>query len=657
MSKRLVKEQDLFELHSVTNPQLSPDGTQCLFIKTQMDEEQDTYISNVFHINIETEQVTQWTYGQATVSNPTWSKDGKNIAFLSDRTDKKQLYIISCAGGEAEQITFLEDGITDYEWSPCGQKIWITTAVAKGLTVGEKVEEIVEEKLQPVRITTMKYKADRIGILPTDTYQQIAIVSIKTKEIEQFTIGDYHHTFQGISNDGKYIVMSVNRTAVDDYLFHSPLYLVEVASKKEVQINTVDGNYGRAVFSPDDAYIAVVGTTREYENATHSNLYIYHCLEKTFWNATEMLDAPVGDYAVADVQQNVTTNPVVWTAQNDLYFQLSTMGDVRLYYASLDGAIFPASPEGEHVYGFDVRSDGCTAVIAASNPINPGELYAYDITTGDRVALTTFNDKYIQDVILVMPEKIQYPSDEFSIHGWLMKPANYEEGKSYPLIVEVHGGPHAMYANTFFHELQLLAAEGYGVLYVNPRGSHSYSQQFVNAVRNDYGGGDYRDIMQGVDRVVAEHKWINPARLGVTGGSYGGFMTNWIVSHTNRFKAAVTQRSIANWVSFFGVSDIGYYFSEWQIGASMKDVDTLWDHSPLKYAESIEAPLLILHAERDFRCPIEQAEQLYMTLKSLGKVTEFVRFPKADHNLSREGNPHLRLERLKEIIGWFDRYL
>ena len=145
-----------------------------------------------------------------------------------------------------------------------------------------------------------------------------------------------------------------------------------------------------------------------------------------------------------------------------------------------------------------------------------------------------------------------------------MKPAGYEEGQKYPLIVEIHGGPHAMYANTFFHELQLLAAQGYGVLYVNPRGSHGYSQEFVDAVRGDYGGGDYEDIMAGLDYVLEENDWIDTDRLGVTGGSYGGFMTNWIVGHTNRFKAAVTQRSISNWISFFGVSDIGYYFSDWQ---------------------------------------------------------------------------------------------
>jgi len=203
----------------------------------------------------------------------------------------------------------------------------------------------------------------------------------------------------------------------------------------------------------------------------------------------------------------------------------------------------------------------------------------------------------------------------------------------------------------------LLAAQGYGVLYVNPRGSHGYSQQFVDAVRGDYGGGDYVDIMAGLDYIIERNDWIDTARLGVTGGSYGGFMTNWIVGHTNKFKAAVTQRSISNWVSFFGVSDIGYYFNDWQHGLDITDVNKLWEISPLKYAGKVETPLLILHSENDLRCPIEQAQQLYITLKSMGKETEFVRFPEANHNLSRTGTPNLRIARLEEITNWFAKYL
>lgn len=206
--------------------------------------------------------------------------------------------------------------------------------------------------------------------------------------------------------------------------------------------------------------------------------------------------------------------------------------------------------------------------------------------------------------------------------------------------------------------MQVLADKGYAVLFTNPRGSHGYGQTFVNAVRGDYGGMDYADIMSGVDYVLEHFDFIDETRLGVTGGSYGGFMTNWIVGHTDRFKAAVTQRSISNWLSFYGVSDIGYFFTEWEVGCNVwDDPERLWHHSPLKYVKNIQTPLLILHSEKDYRCPIEQAEQLFIALKHLKRETKLVRFPEANHDLSRSGPPALRLERLNHIVGWFEQHL
>jgi len=215
-----------------------------------------------------------------------------------------------------------------------------------------------------------------------------------------------------------------------------------------------------------------------------------------------------------------------------------------------------------------------------------------------------------------------------------------------------------MYGNTFFHELQLLAARGYAVFYSNPRGSHGYGQSFVDACRGDYGGMDYEDILSFTDAVVESHPWIDENRLGVTGGSYGGFMTNWIIGHTNRFKAAATLRCISNWISFYGVSDIGYFFTEWEIGTDvLKDPDKLWQHSPLRYVNQMETPLLIIHGEKDFRCPIEQSEQLFVALKHRGQEPRFVRFPEANHELSRSGPPHLRFARLEELTNWFEKHL
>ncbi|WP_342510046.1 S9 family peptidase [Sporosarcina sp. FSL K6-2383] len=658
MEKRKVAVDDLFTLQSVTDPQLAPNGKEAIFVRTHIEEEDNQYVSNLFHVDLVTNEVTQWTHGKGTLSSPRWSADGKKIAFLSDREDKSQVFILSARGGEAKKLTSFEKGVSSFLWSPCGNQIWMNAVVKEGQTFTDKEEKEEKKKPEPYRVTTMKYQMDGAGLLPQDTFRQIGVVDIETGDVTQFTAGNYQHSLQAISHDGKKLIIGVNRQDNLDYEFRQPLFIVDIETKEETVLIEEEGYYGGAQFSNDDHYIAFVGSDRTYQNATHGDVYVYDMQERTLVNVTESIDAPVGDYSVADHQQGGNAPAVVWTQGNHLYFQLSTMGDVQLYFATLEGEVYPASPDNEHVYGYDISIDGEFALVAASNAVNPGELYKQMIATGEREAFTSFNATYVEEVELVEPEAISYTgATNWDVHGWLMKPAGYEEGKKYPLIVEIHGGPHAMYANTYFHELQLLAAQGYGVLYVNPRGSHSYSQEFVDAVRGDYGGGDYEDIMAGLDYVIAENNWIDTERLGVTGGSYGGFMTNWIVGHTNRFKAAVTQRSISNWISFFGVSDIGYYFSDWQIGADMTDVDKLWKHSPLKYAKNIETPLLILHSEKDFRCPIEQAEQLYMTLKSMGKETEFVRFPDADHNLSRTGTPNLRVARLNEMTGWFAKYL
>ena len=660
MTKKAIEINDLTKLVSVTDPHISPDGKEAVFIRTMIDEEENTYRGHLFHLNLDSGEQTQWTHGKERVSFPQWSYDGKFVAFLSDREEKNQLFVMSAKGGEARALTEFEKGVNSFRWSPCGKRIWFNALLKEGKAFTDKEEKEKEEKKkpEPVFVSKMKYKMDGVGLVQQEFHRHIGVIDIESKEVDQITEGNYHYSLEAVSHDGAKLVYGVVREENLDYVFRQSLYLYDVESKQETTVTEEDGSFGGAAFSFDDSKIAFVGSTRQYHNATHAEVYVYDSADQTRTCLTESLDVPVGDYVVADHQQAANTPAVVWTKDDHLYFLVSTMGDVRLYFASLDGAIYPASPDVEHVYGYDVSPDGTFALAAISNPVNPGEIYKLTIATGERSSLTHFNKTFLEETELILPESIVAKgAKEWAVHGWLMKPRGFKEGEKYPLVVNIHGGPHAMYANTFVHEMQLLAAKGFGVLYVNPRGSHGYSQEFVDAVRGDYGGGDYEDIMKSLDSVIETNSWIDTDRLGVTGGSYGGFMTNWIVSHTNRFKAAVTQRCISNWISFFGVSDIGYYFSDWQIGADMTDVDTLWKHSPLKYAKNVETPLLILHSENDFRCPIEQSEQLYITLKSMGKETEFVRFPEADHNLSRTGKPNLRYVRLEQITGWMEKYL
>ncbi|MGR3763474.1 S9 family peptidase [Rossellomorea sp. NS-SX7] len=650
-----IEIKDLYHIKALSDPRISPDGEVAVFVQTVMDEEKNDYLSHLFCLDLAAGHRTQWTFGEGKVSSPRWSPNGRQIAFLSNRTGNTQLYVMNRYGGEAEQLTETQRGISNPVWSPCGKKIVCVIRLEKG--EGFQDTEKVEEKIKPYAVSTMKYKSDDRG-LHDDRYAQLVMIDIESKEMKRLT--DDKHDYALHDWNGNYIAYSADLEEDKDFSFASCLYLLDIEKMESHRVTEEQGYYGGASFSHDGRHLAYIGNNREFENATQNKVYLYNMESGFTLPLTEAMDIPAGDYLNSDSIQGDSETGIVWSKDNEsLYFIASDRGNTILYYAHIEGAIYPALFEEEqHIYGFDFHSEEQKAVLAMSKPEEPGELYTLHVPTGLIKKKTDENSGWLNSRKRSSPEMIMFGGgDGIPVQGWIMKPVNFEKGKKYPLIVEIHGGPHTLYGNTFFHELQLLAGKGYGVLYVNPRGSHGYGQEFADAVRGDYGGGDYRDIMAAVDYVLEEYEWIDESRLGVTGGSYGGFMTNWIIGHCDRFKAAVAQRSISNWISFYGVSDIGYYFSEWQMKCELHDIETLWKHSPLAYVKNINTPLLILHSEKDYRCPVEQAEQLYIALKRDGKQARFVRFPESNHNLSRSGIPSLREARLQEIIDWFEEYL
>ncbi|RIW35322.1 S9 family peptidase [Bacillus salacetis] len=655
-NKKGVTAEDLFQLKSVSDPKLSPNGKEAVYVLTEMDKEKNEYISNLYLVNIETGKSVQWTFGTNRNSSPRWSPDGEKVVFVSNRSDKSQLFLIARDGGEAKQITFCPNGAAQPLWSPCGKNIAFSTAMEEGESLTEGKEE--DKDPQPLEVKKMKYKSDDSGFFKGKR-NHIAILDLETDDMKPITGGDTDYSLQSWSPDGKYIAYGADKSADLDTSFQTDLFLYDVENSSEKKITNGTGYFGNAAWSPDSRSIALLGHEREFQNATLTKVWLYGLETESLSCMTKDLDSPAGDLMVIDFQQGVTNPGIQWSPDNEsFYFMTTDNGNTVLYYGNRDGAIYPALLNDQHIYGFDVDGENQQAILAISDPLLPGDLFMLDIPSGDLKKLTCVNDDFLGQVELAETEAITFKSkDEWDINGWLMKPAGLKEGEKCGLIVEIHGGPHMMYGNTYYHEFQMLAAEGYAVLFINPRGSHGYGQSFVDAVRGDYGGGDYEDVMAAVNHVLENYEFIDKERLGVTGGSYGGFMTNWIVGHTGMFKAAVTQRSICNWVSFYGVSDIGYYFSEWQIDAGLDDIDKLWKHSPLAYANNIKTPLLILHSEKDYRCPIEQAEQLYIAIKRQGKETEMVRFPESNHNLSRNGKPNLRVARLNYIKEWFKKYI
>lgn len=658
MKIRGIEAEDLYRLASVTDPRLSPDGTKAAFVHTTMSKEKNDYVSNIFVLDLPTGEYEQWTYGKDRNTAPRWSPDGKKLAFVSNRTGKNQIHVMPVTGGEARPVTKLKNGATNPVWSPDSKTIAFHAVVKSGepLEATEKEEENKKKEPEPVEVTKMKYKADTVGLY-TGKYQQLALLDVETEKVELLTEEERHHTVLDWSPDGRYLVFSADYSEDEDFSFIQDIYLYDLETKEKRNLTNGQGLFFDGKFSPDGRYVAMIGNDFTYKNATLNGIWLYDLENQELKNISQSWDIPVGDYVAADFQQGAVSPGIIWTGDSSgIYFTASESGSVNLYFTDLAGNYRAVTKEEGHLFGVSLTAG--KAVATVSYPVEPSEVYSIDLSTGKLDKLTSFNKKALENIELSRPESFTYKSvDDWTVHGWIMKPVGFEERKKYPLILEIHGGPHTMYANTYFHEMQMLAAQGFAVLYVNPRGSHGYGQQFVDAVRGDYGGKDYEDLMAAVDYALETFDFIDETRLGVTGGSYGGFMTNWIVGHTNRFKAAVTQRSISNWISFYGVSDIGYYFNEWQHLLDKNDFEGLWKISPLRYVDQIETPLLILHSEEDLRCPIEQAEQLYIALKHRRKTTKLIRFPKSNHELSRSGIPNLRMRRLHYIKDWFIEYL
>jgi acylaminoacyl-peptidase len=586
--------------------------------------------------------------------------------FISARSGIPQLWLLQTDGGEARQLTTFKNGISSPAWSKDGKSIIFSTSLEatddvntqKELTKEEKQKEQENKKKKPLVVNRLKYKSDAKGF-HDDKRTQLILFEVNNETFTQLTHHDADHVYQDISPDGNLVLFSANLNEDADYELKNDLYTVNVTTKEITKLTDGKGSYQSASFSPGGDKIASFGHEFTYKGATLNELYIFDTVTKERVCLSEEWDMQLGDLMIGDTRLGQSEIGPVWSKDEQrLFFIATDFGATGLYEVTMDGELEVRYKNDNHVFGFTYDAESKSFILGISTPTNPCNFY-HLTNEGDLKRLTNGNESFLKEVSLSEPETLTVTAEDgWEIQGWLLRPYGFIEGKKYPFVLEIHGGPHAMYGQTYFHELQLLAAKGYVVLYTNPRGSHGYGQNFVNACRTDYGGGDYTDLMSAVDYVIENYSFIDENCLGVTGGSYGGFMTNWIVSHTNRFKAAVTQRSISNWLSFYGVSDIGYFFTEWEHGLNLLDDPAkLWDFSPLKYAEKVETPLLILHGELDFRCPVEQGEQLFITLKHLRKDVEFVRFPDANHELSRSGKPEMRQERLNHICDWFDNYL
>lgn len=642
-----MRIKDLERLVLVSDPKISPSGEYTVFTVSKASLRDDKYISSIWLLDNGSLDYEQLTSGPSD-NSPEWSPDSRYIAFLSRRTLKEdeaggELWIYNVGGRyEPRLLVKLDKPITNVRWSPGGKQILFLSQVGK---VDEDVKVIEEIPIW------FNGKGFTYGLKT-----HIFVVDLASGNMEQVTKGDMDIIYAEWSPDGGMVAYIASEDMLRPYI--SNIHVLDLGSGEDRKLTRDNMSIWDLAWSPDGKYIAFRGHDLSWGLTTHNKVWLLDVENGDIKLLTD-IDLDVVNAMNSDVRGPTSARKIQWI-DNYIYFNLAEGGSVGLYRVDLNGNI-EAVVKGEFaVEDYSVTDSLITLTIM--NSVEPPEVYIYNEDGLKKV--TDFNGGFLSQVVLSRPMHFRFrASDGVEVDGWILKPYGFKEGEKYPAILYIHGGPPTTYGESFIHEFHVLSGEGFVIIYTNPRGSTGYSQEFKD-IRGRYGDRDYKDLMEAVDYVVENFDFIDSERLGVTGGSYGGFMTNWIVGHTNRFKAAVTQRSISNWISDFGTTDIGFYFNEDQIASGWgrpfwdeRWFDKYWDQSPIKYVGNMETPLLIIHSIEDYRCWLDQALQIFTALRYRGVPTRLVLFPKENHNLSRSGKPKHRVKRLEEIVGWFKKYL
>ncbi len=454
-------------------------------------------------------------------------------------------------------------------------------------------------------------------------------------------------------NKEKDLMLFISNTFKDKMEIRSDLYLYDLKKESLEKLTHEDPfNYVYADFLKEKI-IFLGSNMKEYGINENPKFYLMDLQTKEVKQIQTDFDFSTWSSVGSDCRYGSNSE---FKVENDyLYFETTEYGSSFINKIDERGKREKLTTKNGSVDGFDVFKD--RIIFIGMRDVKLQELY--ELEGNEEKQLTTFNEWVVEEKTLSKPERITFlGKGEIEIEGWVMKPVNFEENKKYPAILDIHGGPKTVYGgDVFFHEMQYWANEGYVVMFCNPRGSDGRGDEFAD-IRGKYGTIDYEDIMDFVDKVLEKFSFIDENRIGVTGGSYGGYMTNWVIGHTDRFKAAASQRSIANWIAKFGTTDIGYYFVEDQQAATpWSDYEKLWFHSPMKYADNVKTPTLFIHSEEDYRCWLAEGLQMFTSLKYNGVESKLVMFRGENHELSRSGKPKHRIRRLKEITTWFDCYL
>ena len=639
----------VYHIKTTGDPALSPDGESLAYTLGWVDKDSLESRSRIILMDLGTGSRREFTQGEKD-SVPKFSPDGHELAFLrADDKGPAQIWAMRADGEEARQLTHAAKGVSDYAWSPDGKKIAVCSDVDPEADDTPAGQESVPRVTVVQRV---RYRYDTLG-WRGDSHYHLFVLDLENRELRQITDGDWDDAAPVWSPDGSQIAFISGRRDDRDLLALSEVYTVPTAGGDAKLHSQGLFSVGALTWSPDGRQLAVVGSEAPEGMVVWQGwLYILEDGKEP----RKLTDDTFRPYLAFPP----VTRPAAlrWTDDGQIIYLAERKGESFLLKTSA------ADGRSETIWGGSCLSAGLSldqqaaaAVVTASFVDSPGDLHQIDLATGRSNQLTDYNGPYMTEHPAAQQEKFSIERAGFEIECRLLLPPEFDATLTYPLVLDIHGGPNGAFYDSFVPAQQVLATAGYLVLAVNPRGSSTYGADFMMAVLGDWGGEDYQDLMAAVDE-LCQRPYVDPARLGVHGYSYGGYMTTWTVGHTNRFRAAVVGAPCINLHSMYGTSDIGISFGEAQWGGSIVDAaDKMLGRSPISYAAKVEAPVLLLHGEADARCPIGQSEEYFAALKRLGKEVEFVRFPGCSHQFPRMGHAKMREEYLARTLGWFNRFL
>ena len=684
--KRNITEKDLFNFVWIGDPQVSPDGSNVAFVRVTVNDKKDGYNTALWIVFTATGETRQLTNGPRDTS-PRWSPDGKYLVFMrapevSGRVEPAQLFMLAMSGGEPFQFTTLPRGTNGPQWSPDGKMIaFYNSATDEELAKAAKsaaqpspspaASPTPAERESDVRVINRAvYRSNGAGYLDFKHPQHIWVVNApKTGDEKvtpkQLTHGRFNNSDATWAKDSSRIYFDADFTDEPYYeLPRTDIYSVAVSGGEPSKLTSFDMGASGYSVSPDGKQVAfIAAVSQPVRSYSQPDLWVMDLANNAKpRNLTTDFDFDVGGGLTGDnvAPRGGGGNVPAWSSDGRS-IKMIYVKEGKANVGSFDvatGRQTDVTAGNQAVVNFRALPGASKFVLLISTPTRIGDLFWLDKPGGQPKQLTRLNEELFSKLNLTEPEEIWHSSfDGKKIQAWVQKPPDFDPNKKYPLILNIHGGPHAAYGFIFDHEFQWMAAKGYVVLYPNPRGSTSYGQEFGNIIQHNYPGDDYKDLMAGVDELI-RRGYIDDKKLAVTGGSGGGLLTNWTIGQTTRFAAAVSQRDIASWSDWWYTADFTLFQPSWFKAPPFEDPEDYKRRSPITYVNKIQTPLMLILGEVDWRTPTGPGgEAMFRALKYRRIPTVMVRFPNESHELSRSGQPWHRIERLQHIVGWFDKWI